>query len=385
MNVKKIMKEAKEKGMETCDLFKGQSFKIEDVDDKKHTILFVASDETVDRVNERLMADGCQVENYNKTGKPFLWCHNRRVDNLPLGRGIWSKILDREVKILTEFYVDKGNAWSEYCKTVYEMYRDDFMQSVSVGFIPIDRRSANEGELKDFPELSSVITKWELLEHSAVPIPANPNAVQEKILQEKLVEVKEAMADDRIKIPSICLEDFGFKEEEKEKEPEAEKEIKATYDCECIECGHKMASEEHCKDIKCSECGGEMRRVERPGPGKDIDPNMTKITVYDFDGKEIGTALIPETEIIIEDPSPATVIKEKREGKLINIIKPSIRLKDSEEKPENPEENEGLSLSDEQIDNLKESVCSNVKTDLVDSFLRGFRKKLGIVNSEDKP
>jgi len=358
MNVKKIMKEAEEKGMETCDLFKGQSFKIEDVDDKKHTILFVASDETVDRVNERLMANGCEVENYNKTGRPFLWCHNRRVDNLPLGRGVWSKILDREVKILTEFYVDKGNAWSEYCKTVYEMYRDDFMQSVSVGFIPIDRRSANEEELKDFPELSSIITKWELLEHSAVPVPANPNAVQEKILQEKLIEVKEAMADDRIKIPSICLEDFGFKEEEEKVKKESEEEVIETVE-------------------------KETEKIE-PTVEKEIDPNTTKITVYDLEKKEIGFALIPKTEIIIEDSTPATIVKEKREGKLINIIKPSIRLKDSEVKPENPEENEGLSLSDEQIDNLKKAIDSKVETEIVDSFLRGFRKKLGIVN-EDKP
>lgn len=44
---------------------------------------------------------------------------------------------------------------------------------------------------------------------------------------------------------------------------------KSTYDCECIECGHKLTSEEHCSDIECPECGGEMRRAERPGPGKE--------------------------------------------------------------------------------------------------------------------
>jgi len=41
-----------------------------------------------------------------------------------------------------------------------------------------------------------------------------------------------------------------------------------TYQCECIECGHQMESEEHCVDIKCPECGGTMRRVERPGRGQ---------------------------------------------------------------------------------------------------------------------
>lgn len=52
-------------------------------------------------------------------------------------------------------------------------------------------------------------------------------------------------------------------------EPASEK-TKETYDCECVDCGHKMTSEKHCKDLKCPKCGGQMRRVERPGPGKEI-------------------------------------------------------------------------------------------------------------------
>jgi len=43
---------------------------------------------------------------------------------------------------------------------------------------------------------------------------------------------------------------------------------KQTYSCECLDCGHKVESDEHCRDIECPECGGEMRRAERPGPGK---------------------------------------------------------------------------------------------------------------------
>ena len=40
------------------------------------------------------------------------------------------------------------------------------------------------------------------------------------------------------------------------------------YTCECLDCKYKMESEEHCSDIKCPKCGGEMRREERPGIGK---------------------------------------------------------------------------------------------------------------------
>jgi len=45
--------------------------------------------------------------------------------------------------------------------------------------------------------------------------------------------------------------------------------IKAeTYNCECVDCGYKMESEEHCNTLTCPECGGKMRRESRPGPGQ---------------------------------------------------------------------------------------------------------------------
>ena len=46
-----------------------------------------------------------------------------------------------------------------------------------------------------------------------------------------------------------------------------------SYDCECVKCGHKVTSEEHCDRIKCPKCGGQMRRAERPGPGKGESAN----------------------------------------------------------------------------------------------------------------
>lgn len=42
-----------------------------------------------------------------------------------------------------------------------------------------------------------------------------------------------------------------------------------TYKCECLECGNVIESKEHCEDIKCPLCGGVMRRVDRPGIGKE--------------------------------------------------------------------------------------------------------------------
>lgn len=49
-----------------------------------------------------------------------------------------------------------------------------------------------------------------------------------------------------------------------------------SYKCECLECGYNIETEKHCNELICPKCGGEMRRAERPGVGKDTDSNEIK-------------------------------------------------------------------------------------------------------------
>jgi predicted RNA-binding Zn-ribbon protein involved in translation (DUF1610 family) len=66
---------------------------------------------------------------------------------------------------------------------------------------------------------------------------------------------------------------------------------KEKFKCECVECGHKMESETHCKDLKCPKCGGTMRREERPGPGQKTEETPA------------GTPP-PEPQAPAEEPAP---------------------------------------------------------------------------------
>lgn len=49
------------------------------------------------------------------------------------------------------------------------------------------------------------------------------------------------------------------------------KQAEPKYNCECIKCGYKLKSDQHCAESKCPKCGGQMRREERPGPGQAAD------------------------------------------------------------------------------------------------------------------
>jgi len=71
--------------------------------------------------------------------------------------------------------------------------------------------------------------------------------------------------------------------------------ITGSVSCECLKCGHKTQVNGHCNETKCPKCGGEMRRVDRPGTGRpDQSPNAgNKIKCSNCE-EEIDIATTPE-------------------------------------------------------------------------------------------
>jgi len=169
-----------------------------------------------------------------------------------------------------------------------------------VGFIPLKGHKPEKKELEklgiglfgDPPKPGEVFyihDKWSLLEYSTVAVPSNPEALtlsvakelklSEKVLAELEIVLKEIpeVGDDKNKV-ILDLGDVEQKKEGKKEEAgKGEEEVeKEKFNCECIECGYKLTTEEHCVDVECPKCGGEMRRVERPGEGRSADAEITK-------------------------------------------------------------------------------------------------------------
>lgn len=59
------------------------------------------------------------------------------------------------------------------------------------------------------------------------------------------------------------------------------------FSCECIDCDYKMESEKHCKDLECPECGGQMRRAGRPGPGQDGQQKNQEVGKMSIELKDV--------------------------------------------------------------------------------------------------
>jgi HK97 family phage prohead protease len=125
------------------------------------------SDETIDRYGEVIAASGWQLANYRKN--PVIQNAHQYGDiTFTIGRALRTEISGSELIQRWQFAVDVN----PIARIAYGLYRGGFLNTASVGFIPIRWENGTQK------------TSWrrryleqELLEVSAVGIPANPNAL----------------------------------------------------------------------------------------------------------------------------------------------------------------------------------------------------------------
>ncbi len=130
-------------------------------------IEFVASDETVDRYQEVIGADGWDLANYRKN-PVFQNAHQYGDIMHTLGKSVLHEVRDGRLIQRIEFAVEIN----PMARIAHGLYRGKFLNAVSVGFVPREWQDGgkNSGFRRRF-------TSQELLELSAVSIPANPNAL----------------------------------------------------------------------------------------------------------------------------------------------------------------------------------------------------------------
>ena len=128
---------------------------------------FVASDETLDRYDEIISASGWQLANYRRN-PVFQNAHQYGDVIFTLGKALITEVRDGRLYQRIQFATDVN----PMARIAYGLYRGKFLNAVSVGFIPVrwENGSADKGFRRKYLE-------QELLEVSAVGIPANPNAL----------------------------------------------------------------------------------------------------------------------------------------------------------------------------------------------------------------
>ena len=150
--------------------------KVEKVQSSKRVLRFKGSDATLDRDDEILTVGGWDLKNYKKN-PVFLWAH--KYGNPPIGRANKVFIRKEEGLMFDILFAEKETY--EFADTIYKLYEQEFLNATSVGFRP-------EKGTRTWNEDDGILTtpKKELWELSAVPVPANPNALIERSVEDAM-------------------------------------------------------------------------------------------------------------------------------------------------------------------------------------------------------
>jgi HK97 family phage prohead protease len=128
---------------------------------------FVISTDEVDRHGDVTVPQGWQLESYLRN-PVFLWAHDYARPVIGRAASVWKE--PHRLLARMEF------APTEFAQEVAFLYRNNYQRGVSVGFRPIayeERRSEKTGAF-----LGIRFLEQELLEVSAVPVPANRSALR---------------------------------------------------------------------------------------------------------------------------------------------------------------------------------------------------------------
>ena len=138
---------------------------IKSIDENEMELTALISTNAIDRYREVVDPSGMDAKHYRKN-PVVLWAHN--YDIPPIGKALWVKREGDGIVSKVKF------ANTPMGKDIFQLYKDGFMKAFSIGFVPTEEIAGNPDNPKD-PRRT--YKKWELLEYSAVPVPANPEAV----------------------------------------------------------------------------------------------------------------------------------------------------------------------------------------------------------------
>lgn len=172
-------KQAKEADFDSSGTILRKQFipdEIKAINEDKRLVDFVISTDSVDRYGDTVSVKGWSLKAF-KRNPVVLFAHDSWSP--PIAKASRVRVEDGKLKARAEFM---GKDLNPFADSIFQMYVQGFMKATSVGFMPI-KYNWSEDEKRsggiDFEE-------QELLEFSAVPVPANPEA---------LIEAREAGID----------------------------------------------------------------------------------------------------------------------------------------------------------------------------------------------
>ena len=150
---------------------------VKSIDSENKQISAYVSTYDWDRMDERFEKGAWKLENF--TANPVvLWVHD--YSSTPIAKAI--EISEDDFGLLSVMQFDKE---SDRAMEIFSLYQRGFLNAFSVGFIP---KAHLEETIPGTEKTGWIWTSAELLEYSAVPVPANPKARVQRELAEMITK-----------------------------------------------------------------------------------------------------------------------------------------------------------------------------------------------------
>ena len=160
--------------------FKRKLYKVAEVDEASHEIVFTVTSDTLDRDSERVLPKSLEKDFvYYKENPVVLFHHDHSIP--AVAKMVDHKITDTQVVMRDQFAVDIDYPLA---KVLWELYSKGYMRMTSIGFIPIEWTEDEEMMLEG--QKGMTFTRIEMIEHSLVNVGANRYALRVSELPAKI-------------------------------------------------------------------------------------------------------------------------------------------------------------------------------------------------------
>jgi len=172
--------------LDEIDKKEGKEFKVNITKQQDNTFTAIASKEITDRMGDVIKIAGIQTNNYLKN-PIVLFNHDTNK--------VVGKTIDI-VKTGDSLIVKIQFANTYFAQEVKELVAEGFLNTLSIGFLPLEHKPNDNGK-------GVVYESVELLEVSIVSIPANPEAVILRYLEDRLnakaIKLQNAISEENIR------------------------------------------------------------------------------------------------------------------------------------------------------------------------------------------
>ncbi len=188
-------------------------------EDNNSAVFVAATDSPVDTFfgPEILLMSGLDSERFEKN-PVILNAHNSHsIENI-IGRGVLT-VQKHELEVEIFFAVE-----TELGLKAWELVKGDFLRTLSVGFLRKKAIEIEEGSSEKFKKddlniegHAVVVTEWELFEISAVPVPADADALKREYSRLRATIINEGT--EMTKKPKIDKDAMDASDADKDQEP----------------------------------------------------------------------------------------------------------------------------------------------------------------------